>query len=75
MSDEPPKVEPKLSEDESEPSVELPLGYLLWHVDDWTAFCSDIDLNPWVLKEGIASDDDTHPVSVAMLKKHGVLPK
>lgn len=58
---------------QSESYISFPLGYLLEHVNDWDSFCADIGLNPWVLNEGLALSSDTHPVSVAMLKKHGVL--
>jgi len=59
--------------DYNEHIVELPFGYLMDQCNDWLDFCNDAGLNPYVLKEGLASSDDTYGCSVALLKKHGIL--
>lgn len=54
-------------------TIDLPLGWMLEQCRDWDALCADIGLNPWLLNEGLASGEDTHPITIEMAKKHGLL--
>lgn len=60
---------------EEEVTIDMPLGYLLSSVSNWEEFCDEVGLEPYLLNEGRASENDTWPVSVAVLEKYGVLNK
>lgn len=54
-------------------TIHLPLGWMLEQCCDWYALCDDVGLNPWLMSEGIADGDDTHQITIAQAKKHGLL--
>lgn len=58
--------------DEEKIEIELPLGYMLDRCSDFDALCAELGLNPWLLNEGLANSADTHPITVAQCKRHGV---
>ena len=53
--------------------VYVPIGFLLDAGDNWDAFCNDAGLNPCVLNEGREEAEDTYPVKIKILRKHGIL--
>jgi len=55
--------------------IELPIGWMLDQCNDWDALCDDLGLNPWLLNEGLAMAEDTHPITIGQAKKHGLFGK
>ncbi len=53
--------------------IELPLGFMLEQCNDWDDLCDELGLNPWLLNEGIADSNETHPITINQAKRHGLL--
>ena len=53
--------------------IELPLGWMLEQARDWDALCDDLGICSYVMADGRAMGEDTHPITIGMAKKHGLL--
>lgn len=56
-----------------EQTIELPLGWMLEQCNSWEGLCEDLELNPWILNEGIADGEDMQTITIGQAKKHGLL--